>query len=52
MAGGLHMTPEQIRTLPLSIQLQIGLGIAAQMTQAASVAGKNKPVEEENASEM
>lgn len=51
MAGGLHLTPEQIRTLPLSIQLQIGLGIAAQMTQAAPVAGKSK-TEEEDVAEM
>ena len=53
MAGGLHFTPEQIRTLPLAMQLQIGLGIASQMTQSVSVAGQNNEVmEEEDAAEM
>ena len=50
MAGGLRFTPEQIRELPLSIQMQIGMGIAAQMAQAAMVAGRTEEtVEEENA---
>ena len=53
MAGGLRFTPEQIRELPLSMQMQIGLGIAAQLSQAVPVAGQNKEVmEEENAAEM
>lgn len=43
MAGGLHFTPEQIRSLPLAMQIKIGLGIAAQLAQAAPVVGKDKP---------
>lgn len=42
MAGGLHFTPEQIRALPLTMQIKIGLGIAAQLAQADPVAGKDK----------
>lgn len=42
MAGGLHFTPEQIRSLPLAMQIKIGLGIAAQLAQAAQVAGQEK----------
>lgn len=53
MTGGLHFTPEQIRELPLSMQLQIGLGIAAQLSKAVPVAGQNEEVmEEENAAKM
>lgn len=40
MTGGLHFTPEQIKSLPLAMQIQIGLGIAAQLIQAPPVAGK------------
>lgn len=43
MAGGLHFTPEQIRSLPLTMQIKIGLGIVAQLAQAAPVAGQEKP---------
>lgn len=43
MAGGLHFTPEQIRSLPLAMQIKIGLGIAAQLSQATLVAGQEKP---------
>lgn len=43
MTGGLHFTPEQIRTLPLAMQIQIGLEIAAQLIQAPPVAGQEKP---------
>lgn len=43
MAGGLHFTPEQIRSLPLTMQIKIGLGIAAQLSQATPVAGQEKP---------
>lgn len=42
MAGGLHFTPEQIRALPLTMQIKIGLGIAAQLSQADPVAGQEK----------
>lgn len=40
MAGGLRFTPEQIRELPLSMQMQIGLGIAAQLAQTVPVAAQ------------
>lgn len=43
MAGGLHFTPEQIRSLPLAMQIKIGLGIAAQLAQTTQVAGQDKP---------
>lgn len=43
MTGGLHFTPEQIRTLPLAMQVKIGLGIAEQLAKAGSVAGQEKP---------
>lgn len=44
MAGGLHFTPEQIRSLPLAMQIKIGLGIAAQLAQThPPVAGQDKP---------
>lgn len=43
MAGGLHFTPEQIRALPLTMQIKIGLGIAAQLSQAAPMAAQEKP---------
>lgn len=50
MTGGLHFTPEQIRSLPLTMQIKIGLGIAAQLAKADPVAGQVKPKgEEENA---
>lgn len=42
MTGGLHFTPEQIKALPLTMQVQIGLGIAAQLAQAVPVAGQQK----------
>lgn len=42
MTGGLHFTPEQIRSLPLAMQIQIGLEIAAQLIQAPPVAGKEE----------
>lgn len=40
MAGGLRFTPEQIRELPLSMQMQIGLGIAAQLAHDTPVAAQ------------
>lgn len=43
MTGGLHFTPEKIRSLPLAMQIKIGLGIAAQLAKAAPVAGQEKP---------
>ena len=52
MAGGLHFTPEQIRTLPLTMQIKIGLGIAAQLSQAAPVAGQEKTKGVETDAEM
>ena len=53
MSGGLRFTPEQIREMPLHIQIQIGLGIASQMAKAVSVAEQNNEVmEEEDAAEM
>ena len=42
MTGGLHFTPEQIRSLPLTMQIQIGLGIAEQLSQVEPVAGQNE----------
>lgn len=42
MNGGMRFTPEQIRSLPLAMQIKIGLGIAAQLAKADSVAGKEK----------
>lgn len=42
MAAGLYLTPEQIRKLPIRMQEQICLGIAAQLAQAASVAEREK----------
>ena len=42
MSGGLHFAPEQIRTLPLSMQIKIGLGIAEQLTKTASIEVKEK----------
>ena len=52
MAGGLHFTPEQIRALPIHMQLQIGLGIAAQLAQAEPVAGQYQNIQEEENAEM
>lgn len=52
MAGGLRFTPEQIRELPLSMQLQIGMGIASQMAKAAPVAGRTEETLEEEDDEM
>lgn len=43
MAGGLHFTPEQIRSLPLAMQIKIGLDIAAQLSQETQLAGQEKP---------
>ena len=49
MTGGLHFTPEQIRNLPLDMQVQIGLGIAAQLIQSAPVAApENQSMEDDN----
>lgn len=42
MSGGLHFTPEQIRSLPLSMQIKIGLEIAEQLTKTASIEVKKK----------
>ena len=42
MAGGLHFTPEQIRSLPLTMQIKIGLSIASQLAQATPVAGQEE----------
>ena len=42
MSGGLHFTPEQIRSLPLSMQIKIGLEIAEQLTKTASIEAKKK----------
>lgn len=42
MIGGLHFTPEQIRALPLDMQVKIGLGIAKQLAKALPVAGQEK----------
>ena len=47
MSGGLRFTPEQIREMPLHIQLQIGLGIVAQLAQASAVADNDGKTEEE-----
>ena len=52
MYGGLKFTPEQIRALPLSMQMQIGMGIAAQMAQAAMVVGRTEETVEEEDDEM
>ena len=52
MTGGLHFTPEQIKALPLSMQLQIGLGIADQLAQTDSVAEREKPGGGENDAKM
>ena len=50
MAGGLHFTPEQIRALPVHMQVQIGLCIAEQLAQTAPVAEQeNKFMEDDNA---
>lgn len=42
MCGGLRFTPEQIRSLPLAMQVKIGLGIAQQLAKAQLVAGQEK----------
>ena len=52
MTGGLHFTPEQIKALPLPMQLQIGLGIAAQLAQAAPVAERGETEGGENNAKM
>jgi hypothetical protein len=46
VTGGLHFTPEQIRSLPLSMQIKIGLEIAEQLTKTASIEVKKKRREE------
>ena len=52
MTGGLRFTPEQIRQMPLSIQIQIGLSIAAQLTQSSPVAVQEDNQKEESNAEM
>lgn len=52
MYGGLKFSPEQIRALPLSMQLQIGMGIAVQMAQATMAAGRTEETVEEEDDEM
>lgn len=52
MTGGLHFTPEQIRTLPLAMQVKIGLGIAEQLAKAPPVADQEKPERREADAQM
>lgn len=52
MTGGLHFTPEQIRSLPLTMQIKIGLGIAKQLAKAPQVAGQEKPERSEANAKM
>ena len=52
MTGGLRFTPEQIRNMPLSIQIQIGLSIAAQLAQSSPVAVQEDNSKGENNAQM
>ena len=52
MAGSLHFKPEQIRNLPINMQVQIGLWIAAQLAQSVPVAEQEKQSTEDDDAEM
>ena len=52
MAGGLHFTPEQIRALPVHMQVKIGLCIAEQLAQTAPVAAQENKFTEDDDAEM